>query len=335
MSESQTSGAHDQQLTVGVDIGGTKVLAGVVDAQGQVLGREQRPTPAGSAAAVEETIAALVNERGERHPVGAVGIGAAGFVDPTRSVVRASTHLAWHDEPLRDRVSERTGLPVLVDNDGNTAGLGESMFGAGVGHRFVLCVTLGTGIGGALVIDDEVYRGANGMAAEFGHILLVPGGEQCDCGNRGCWEEYGSGDALVRNARNRLRDGSPGTERLAELAGGDPAALTGQQVTQAAQDGDAVAIELLREVGEWVGTGLATLTAALDPDCIVLGGGVSAAGELLLAPARETFTAKLIARHVRVEPAIALAALGPDAGFIGAAAMARAALPGAGRPARG
>jgi glucokinase len=312
-------------LTIGIDIGGTKVLAGVVDPTGQVLVRERRQTDGRSAAAVEETIVALVEGFAARYDVAAIGIGAAGFVDASRSTVLFAPHLAWRNEPLRDAVMGRVGMPVVVDNDANAAALAESRFGAGMGHRYLLCLTLGTGVGGALVIDNRVFRGANGMAGEVGHIQVVPDGHRCQCGNRGCLEQYASGNALVREARELVVAGSPVAHTLRELAGSDPAALTGPLVTQAARDGDPLAIELLADVGRWLGVGLAGMTAAFDPSCIVVGGGVSEAGDLLLTPARESFSRHLVGRGYRPEPPVLLAALGPDAGFIGAADMARSA----------
>ncbi len=312
-------------LTVGVDIGGTKVLAGVVDSTGQVLAVQQRPTTGHDVAAVEDTIVDLVREFARGYDVAAVGVGAAGFVDATRSVVMFSPHLNWRREPLRARVAERVKVPVVVDNDANTMALAESNFGAGKGHRFVLCITLGTGIGGALVLDHRVYRGTHGMAGEFGHMQVVPNGHRCECGNRGCWEQYASGNALVRDARELIRAHSPMAHHLREVVGGDPMLLQGPQITQAARDGDPLSIELIADVGNWLGVGLAGMTAAFDPGCIIVGGGLSAAGDLLLDPTKQAFTRALTGRGFRDEPVIVAAELGPQAGFIGAADMARSA----------
>jgi glucokinase len=312
-------------LTVGIDIGGTKVLAGVVDSTGRVLGQQRRLTPGRSVRAVEDTIVDLVGSFAEDFDIAAVGIGAAGFVDSSRSTVLFSPHLAWRNEPLRDAVMTRIRLPVVVDNDANAAALAESKFGAGVGHRLVMCITMGTGIGGALVIDNRVFRGANGMAGEFGHIQVVPNGHRCECGNRGCWEQYASGNALVRDARELVLAGSPVAHYLRDVVGGDVSALTGPIITQAARDGDPLAVELLADIGSWLGVGLAGMTAAFDPNCIIVGGGVSAAGDLLLTPTRAAFARTLTGRGHRPEPPIMEAALGPDAGFIGAADMARSA----------
>ncbi len=202
-------------LTIGIDIGGTKVLGGVVDSTGRILERERRLTPGQSVTEVEDTIVEMVHSLAGNHDIAAVGIGAAGFVDASRSSVLFSPHLAWRDTPLRDALMGRIRRPIVVDNDANAAAIAECHFGAGRGHRLVLCITLGTGIGGALVIDNRVYRGANGMAGEFGHMQVVPGGHRCSCGNRGCWEQYASGNALVREARELV---------VAQLPGRAPAA---------------------------------------------------------------------------------------------------------------
>lgn len=312
-------------LTVGIDIGGTNLVAGVVDSSGKVIDVERRPTTGHDVRLVEDTIVELVGGFARRDDVAAIGIGAAGFVDSARSVVMFSPHLDWRREPLRARVAERVRLPVIIDNDANTAALAESRFGAGVGERYVLCVTLGTGIGGALVIDNRVYRGANGMAGEFGHIQMVRDGHRCECGNRGCWEQYASGNALIREARELVSANSPVAHHLRDLVGGDVSRLSGSQISQAARDGDPLSIELLGDVGEWLGVGLAGMAAAFDPGCIIVGGGVSAAGDLLLDPTRRAFARALVGRGHRTEPPVLAAVLGPDAGFIGAADMARSA----------
>jgi glucokinase len=318
-------GSRWEPLTVGIDIGGTKVLGAVVDTHGEVLAVERRPTEGHDVRKVEDTIVDVVTGFSQRYDVAAVGIGAAGFVDVSRTVVMFSPHLDWRREPLRARVAERVRIPVVVDNDANTMALAECRFGAGRGHRFVLCVTLGTGIGGALVLDNRVYRGANGMAGEFGHIQVVPEGHRCECGNRGCWEQYASGNALLRDARELVRSSSPMAHQLRTLVDGDADALDGPQITRAARDGDPLSIELLADVGRWLGVGLAGMTAAFDPGCIVIGGGLSEAGDLLIEPTRQAFSRSLTGRGHRTEPEIAQAALGPNAGVIGAADIALSA----------
>jgi len=312
------------QAAVGVDIGGTKVLAGVVDGAGLVVERVRLNTPHRSKkpAVVEDTIVQAVGTLRETSNVAAVGIGAAGFVDGAGTRVLFAPHLSWRNEPLKDRLEERLKVPVLVDNDANTTAWAEVRFGAGRGHRQIVCVTLGTGIGGALVVDGRVFRGGNGLAGEFGHMQVVPEGRRCECGNRGCWEQYSSGNALVREARELVDARSPAASQLRELVDDDPDKLTGTVVTEAARAGDRAAIEIFVEVGRWLGTGLAGLCAAFDPELIIIGGGVSDADGLLLDPAREALGRKLTGGGFRPEPPVVRAELGTDAGFIGAADLA-------------
>ena len=278
------------------------------------------------AAVVEGTIVATVGQLRNQGDITAVGVAAAGFVDVAGSTVVFSPHLSWRDEPLKAALEIRLGVPVLVDNDANTTAWAELRFGAGRGYQQMLCITLGTGIGGALVIDGRVFRGANGMAGEFGHMQVVPDGRRCECGNRGCWEQYASGNTLVREARELVAAQSPAAFQLRELVEGDASRLTGPIVTEAARAGDPTAIEMFREIGEWLGTGLASLAAAFDPEVIIIGGGVSDADSLLLDPAREALSRKLTGRGFRPEPPVVKAELGPDAGFIGAADLARLTL---------
>jgi len=312
-----------ERLSVGIDIGGTKVGAGVVDETGQVLERMRRDTPTSSPAAVEDTIAEIITELRLRHRIYSVGIGAAGFVDATRSSVLFAPHLAWRHEPLRDALRRRVGLSVTVENDANAAAWAEWRFGAARGEEDLVCITLGTGIGGALVINGAVHRGRFGIAGEFGHMQVVPGGHRCECGNRGCWEQYASGNALVREARELARANSPVIHHLLTKAGGDPEQITGPSVTAAAQAGDPAAVELLAEMGQWLGVGIASLAAAFDPGLFVIGGGVSDAGDLLIAPARDAYRRNLTGRGFRPEARIERAQLGPEAGMIGAADLAR------------
>ena len=192
------------KYAVGVDIGGTKVLAGVVDRAGVVLARARRVTPHRSSvpAVVEDTIVEAVDELRAMYDVDAVGVGAAGFVDRAGTVLFAP-HLSWRGEPLQDVLTRRLGLPVVVDNDANAAAHAETRFGAARGKRQAVCVTLGTGIGGAIVVDGRVIRGAHGLAGEFGHMQVVPDGRLCECGQVGCWEQYCSGKALARAAAER------------------------------------------------------------------------------------------------------------------------------------
>jgi glucokinase len=311
-------------LAIGIDVGGTKIAAGVVDEDGRVLTRHDSDTPATDPAAVLAAIGDIVEQLRRDHDVKALGIGAAGFVDETGSRVLFAPHLAWRDEPLRDAVARLTGLPVVVENDANAGGWAEWRFGAVRGESHVVLVTLGTGIGGAIVIDGEPYRGHHGIAGEFGHMQVVPDGLACDCGNRGCWEQYASGRVLTRRGREAAEEDTPLGRRLLGAAGGSLDGIHGMHVTAAARDGDIEATEWLADVGGWLGVGVANLAAALDPGVVVVGGGLSAAGDLLLEPARAAFSRSLTGRGHRPEARIVAAGLGADAGLIGAADMARA-----------
>jgi glucokinase len=315
-------------LAIGIDIGGTKVAGGIVDDEGQVLHRSRRDTPHRSKkpGVVEDTIVEVVDELLPMVPegsVGAVGIGAAGFVAADRATVVFAPHLSWRHEPLRSALRRRVPAPIFVDNDANAAAWAEWRFGAARGESHTVMITLGTGIGGALLVAGQVVRGRFGIAGEFGHMQVVPEGVRCECGNRGCWEQYASGNALVREARSLVSANSPLASDLLERVGGDPAHLTGPLITEAARAGDQTAIELLTEIGHWLGVGIANLAAAFDPGLFVVGGGVSAAGELLLEPARDRYRKQLTGRGYRPEAEIVAARLGNEAGLIGAADLAR------------
>lgn len=316
-----------ERLAVGIDIGGTKVAGGLVDADGQVVGRARRDTPhrSKSPGVVEDTIVEVVTELLEStdREVAAVGIGAAGFVAADRATVVFAPHLSWRDEPLEANLQRRVPVPISVDNDANAAAWAEWRFGAARQESHLMMVNLGTGIGGAVVVDGHILRGRYGIAGEFGHMQVVPGGQRCECGNRGCWEQYASGNALVREARSLMIANSPMATDLLAMVDGDPMALTGPMITEAARQGDPTATELLTEIGQWLGVGIANLAAAFDPGMFVIGGGVSAAGDLLLDPARQTFRRHLTGRGYRPEARIVAAELGNEAGLIGAADLAR------------
>lgn len=315
-------------LAIGVDIGGTKVMAALVDTEGKIVRTLRRATPGRDVAQVEDTITEVVTELSAGEDVCAVGIGAAGFVDAAQATVLFSPHLAWRREPLKQKLADRLSRPVLVDNDANAAAWAEYRFGAVQGEARTLCITLGTGIGGGLVMDGRLERGVNGMAGEFGHMIIVPEGHRCECGNRGCWEQYASGNALGREARELATSGSPVTVDLLDRAGGRIENIIGPLVADAARDGDRVAAELIHDMGRWLGLGMANLAAALDPGAFVIGGGVSAAGDLFIESTRDAFGRALTGRGFRPLPRIELAQLGPEAGVIGIADLARVELGG-------
>lgn len=307
-------------VVVGVDIGGTKVLAGVVGPDGQVLGTARRSTPGRRVLArhVEDALVAAVLDAAGGEPLASVGVAAAGFVDSAGERVMFAPHLPWQGEPLRDLLQDRLGCPVVLDNDANCAARAEAHHGAAVGASSALMITMGTGIGGALLLGGTVLRGANGMAGEFGHMQVVPGGRACECGRTGCWEQYSSGNALVRDARALMAE-RPSV--LEEMSGGADR-VTGPMVTAAAEEGDLVARAAFASVGDWLGVGTANLVAALDPALVVVGGGVSAAGDRLLDPARSALQRSLVGGSHRAVPELVAARLGPQSGMVGAALLA-------------
>jgi glucokinase len=309
--------------TIGVDVGGTKIAAGVVESDGTIIDEARRDSPATSQPEIVAAIVDIVDELSARNDVEAIGIGAAGFIDASRSTVLFAPNLAWRDAPLKRDVEAKTSLPTVVENDANAAAWGEFTFGAGRDVANMILLTIGTGLGGGLVLSDELYRGEFGIGGEVGHLRVVPDGHLCGCGNKGCWEQYASGSALVREAREFASSGSPQASRLLELAGGRYQDISGPMVTKAAGEGDGAAIELLDDLGRWLGEGIATLAAVLDPAAVVIGGGVSEAGDLLLEPARRAFARNLTGRGHRPQLELRLATLGTEAGIIGAADLAR------------
>lgn len=312
-------------VVVGVDVGGSKVLAAVVSPTGEVVRSVLARTPGRlvDAELVEDVMTSAVHAVAEDETIEAVGVAAAGFVDPTGERVVFAPHLPWRDQDVRARLAERWATPVVLDNDANCTAVAEAAYGAASGEGTEVVVTMGTGIGGSVLVDGRVLRGLNGMTGEFGHMQVVPDGQPCECGGRGCWEQYASGHALVRYARAQI-----GLEPsvLTEMCGGDPDRLTGPMVTDAAEDGDLVARQAFSSVGHWLGVGLANLVAALDPHRIVVGGGVSAAGDRLLEPARAAMERSMVAAEHRVVPPVLAARLGPEAGVVGAAELARRSL---------
>jgi glucokinase len=304
---------------VGVDVGGTKVNALRVAASGEVLARAHHPTPAEDMESTLEGLVSAVREVLTPEAI-AVGAGVAGLVEEATGVLRYAPNIAWRDVPIAEHLREAFGLPVAVDNDCATATLAEWRLGAGRGFRHLLYVGVGTGIGGGLVRDGRIDRGAHGFSAEIGHVIVEPGGPRCGCGNDGCWETVASGSAITRDGRRAVERHAHSL--LAELAGGDPEAVTGELVTRAALHADPTALGILAEVGTRLGEGIAGLVNVLDPEAVVVGGGVGEAGEAFLGPARAAFTRSVEGAAHR--PAVPLldAALGNDGAAIGAALLA-------------
>ena len=308
-------------LTVGVDIGGTKIASGVVDEKGTILEQGRIPTPSHDAAQLRAVIVGVVQDLRTRHDVTGVGLGAAGFVAADRRRVYFAPNLDFGTEPLADILQDALGIPVGIENDGNAAAWAEFRFGAGQGIPDQLMVALGTGVGGGLILGGELYRGGHGVAAEIGHIGVVRDGIPCNCGRRGCLEQYSSGGALQRDARIAAAAGR--APALLKAAGGDPQAITGGLVTELAQSGDPGALELFTLFADSLGVGIASLVAVLDPTLIILGGGVSEAGDVLLTPTRRALEREITGAGNRPYPELRIAHMGNDAGLIGAADLAR------------
>ena len=311
------------RVTIGVDLGGTKCLGLTVDARAEVVDSVRVPTPAG-ARAVIDALAGVALELAGRAGAGAaaVGVGVPGLVDRS-GVLRFAPNLPGVAElDVRGALDRRLGgLPVHVENDASCAGWAEAQVGAARGHGHVLLATLGTGIGGGVVAEGALYRGAHGFAGEIGHMVVDPHGPPCPCGHRGCWERFASGSGLGRLAREAAHAGR--AARMVALAGGEPEAVRGEHVTLAAAEGDADAVEVMRQFAWWVALGLANLANALDPELFVLGGGLVEAGDVLLDPVRRAFATLVEAHENRPEVRVVPAALGERAGAIGAALLAR------------
>lgn len=308
-------------LTVGLDLGGTKCLGVVVDDAGAIVDELRVPTPRGSEAIVGVLgdVAAELMQR--RDGVVGVGVGVPGLVDATGALRFAPNLPGVVDLALAAPLTERIGLPVVVENDASCAGWGEREAGAGRGRDHVLLVTLGTGIGGGIILGGRLFRGHNGFAGEIGHMVVDPHGPPCVCGQRGCWERFASGSGLGRLAREAAVGGR--ADRIVALAGGDPEDVKGEHVTAAAGEGDDEALAVMADFGWWVALGLANLANAFDPELFVLGGGLVEAGEVLLAPVRKAFAELLDGADHRPDIDIVAAELGEHAGAIGAALLAR------------
>jgi glucokinase len=313
--------------TVGVDLGGTKCL-GLALVDGVVAAQVQVPTPRGETALLEtmaEVIERLSSEGGER--VTALGVGLPGLVDREGVLQFAPNLPGVVGLPVRAQLEDRLGLPVQVDNDATCAAWGERELGAANGLDDVVVVTLGTGIGGGIVAGGKIHRGANGFAGEIGHMVVDPHGPPCPCGQRGCWERFASGSGLGRLAREAALAGR--ATRVMELAGGDPEAVKGEHVSAALAEGDEEASAVMGEFAWWLALGLVNLVNVFDPQALVIGGGLAAAGEALFEPARVAFDQLLAATALRPPVPLLPAALGAQAGAVGAASLA------AGRAARG
>jgi glucokinase len=310
---------------IGVDLGGTKLLAGAVDDALDVHHRASRPARGSGQSEVLDTVVAAVGEvreavESQGRTVRGVGFGIPCLIDQGRGMAVMAVNLPIADIPFRDLMIERLGLPVVVDNDANAAMVAEWRFGAARGAGDAALLTIGTGIGGGLVVGGQLARGSLGAGAELGHMVVQADGPPCQgsCPNRGCLEAMASGTALARVARRLARERPASALGRAQAAG---TAISGPLVTELAHDGDAAAIDALAHVGGWLGVGIANLVNMLNPEVVVVGGGVIAAGDLLLEPARAVVAERALSpsrEHVRIVPA----RFGAESGMLGAAALA-------------
>jgi glucokinase len=304
---------------IGVDLGGTKMLVGVVDSEQQIHYEGTESSIGLSEDRLVEDLAAELQEAQAARPnVRAAGLGIPATIDRQRGVAIHAVNLDITDVPVRDEVRRRLGLPVFIDNDANVAALAEFLYGAGRGARNVVMLTVGTGIGGGLILNGEVFRGSTGAAAELGHIVIEEDGPPCqgNCPNRGCVESLASGTAIA-TAGKAAAQRDPDSALGKALAGGP---IVGRTVTELALAGDRPAREVVAEAGRHLGVALCSLANIFDPDVFVIGGGVSAVGDILLDPAREELRTRALPPQNQTP--VRLAELGPEAGMIGAAAMA-------------
>jgi glucokinase len=304
---------------IGVDLGGTKMAVGVVDSEQHVLYEGKESSIGLSENKLVEDLGRELEEAKEARPdILCAGLGIPATIDHDRGVAIQAVNLEISDVPLRDLMSKQLGLPVYMDNDANVAALAEFLFGAGRGARNVVMLTIGTGIGGGLILDGEIYRGSIGAGAELGHIVVQEDGPPCqgNCPNHGCVETLASGTAIAREGK-KAAEREPDSALGKALAEGP---IVGKTVTELAIKGDPLAREVIAEAGRHLGVALASLANIFDPDVIVIGGGVSAVGDLMLEPARQELQSRALPPMNRTP--VQLAELGPEAGMIGAAAMA-------------
>ncbi len=315
-----------ERLALGIDLGGTKILTAIISARGEILSRDYRATPVqegpdGVVKAIVDSANVVLGQAGIAiTDIEAVGIGAPGISNPDTGSILTSPNLpGWCNVPLRDMVADKLDIKCFLVNDANAAALGELSFGAGRGAHNFIYVTLSTGIGGGIVVDGRVYSGATGFAGEIGHMTIDDDGPLCNCGNKGCWEALASGSALETEARRWVEEGA--TTTILACAGGELDKVTARVVQVAAEQGDELAQKLIARTGRYVGVGLANLINIFNPELIVIGGGLSNMGDVLLKPAfkeAEERAYKASWQAVR----FARAELGADSGVLGAAVFA-------------
>lgn len=306
--------------SIGIDIGGTKILGAVVQS-GQVIREKRVPSPAADPNAMVDAVANLIQELSTDHEISAVGVAAAGFLDKDRTEILYAPNLNWRNEPLRARIRDRIGRDVIIENDANAAGWAEFRFGAAKHQNSMVMLTLGTGVGGAIVTDGKLMSGGFGNAGELGHITVVDNGALCGCGRRGCLEQYASGTALLRQARELAVSDDPRGALLAALQA-ERGELSGHEVYQAVLERDLGTLELVNQAAKRLAQGMGSIVAVLDPEIFVIGGGLSELGDTILEPIREEFERQLPARGFRPVAEIQIASFSNHAGVVGAADLA-------------
>ncbi|WP_027094601.1 ROK family protein [Cohnella thermotolerans] len=314
-----------EKAYAGIDLGGTKILAVLVNGDGKLLGSEERPTEAARGQdAVIATMAEMVGKlAGGQIELQSIGVATAGTLDPADGTVELASNLGWRNVPLGKELERLLGLQVTVDNDANAAAYGEWRAGAGVGTQNCLFITVSTGIGGGIICDGKLMRGRSASAGELGHITIDWNGPRCPCGNIGCLELYASGTAIGRAAASAAAADPVRGAKLLALAGGAAGDITSRHVGEAAKEGDALALEVLKRAGTALGAGLVSAIHLANPEAIILGGGASHIGEPLLGPMREALADRVIPSMGRGVKIVA-PRLGAKAGAIGAALMAKA-----------
>ena len=310
--------------TVGIDIGGTKVLGGVVDETGALIKRARRDTPAEGGVALTQAIADVALELMKDSEIESVGVSVAAFISADRKTILATPNIKdWNGVNLDYELTSRIGLPVVIENDANSAAWGEFKFGAGRGKENILMLTVGTGIGGGIVVNSNLLRGSFGIAAEIGHLRIVPNGLLCGCGAYGCFEQYGSGTSLLRHACEAIQAHPDRASNILNRGDGSIEGVKGSAITEAARDGDELALSIFETTGDYIGAGIASLAVILDPEAVVIGGGVIDAGDILLNPIRTGMEKYMPFAGKHPHPQIVAAQLGNEAGLVGVADLAR------------
>jgi glucokinase len=308
-------------LTIGIDIGGTKISAGVVDSSGNLIDSSRISTPTEGGKELILAVINLIKEIKVKHEIKGIGISIAALISSDYGTIVGAPNIANLSKlNFVNEIKAEFKLPIVVENDANSAMWAEFKFGNAKGLNPVMFFIIGTGVGGGLVIDGKLFKGANGIGAEFGHMCVVPNGLLCGCGSKGCIEQYASGGALIRYANEAIINNPQSSETLLSFGEGK---LTGSGLTKAAKAGDELALAAFNKQADWLGLACASYSLILDPEAIIIGGGVADAGELFLAPVREAMRKYMPFAESHVPPKIIAAKFGNDAGLIGAADLVR------------